>query len=215
MSVLPSRENYLCCNCLKLYPCCLSQVLYVIWVNNCLIFALKPVNAYHRLVCPICSLTYFNNLLRHLRSSGAMIHTLMNVPTMRVSFFHLLGHNTLTTILLKLSCFGDIYLICSSKRINYQRSQLSFYFVYIPFSERFTVMSYNILADYLARDHRSKLYFHIPHRILDWEWRKRRILLEFGLWAADIICLQVFVKVFLVLTVSHILFECLCKSLLS
>ncbi|XP_039117315.1 carbon catabolite repressor protein 4 homolog 6-like isoform X4 [Dioscorea cayenensis subsp. rotundata] len=59
-----------------------------------------------------------------------------------------------------------------------------------PQCERFTVMSYNILADYLARDHRSKLYFHIPHRILDWEWRKRRILLEFGLWAADIICLQ-------------------------
>ncbi|KAM0932590.1 putative poly(A)-specific ribonuclease [Dioscorea sansibarensis] len=60
-----------------------------------------------------------------------------------------------------------------------------------PQCERFTVMSYNILADYLARDHRSKLYYHIPHRILDWEWRKRRILLEFGLWAPDMICLQV------------------------
>ncbi|WOK99144.1 carbon catabolite repressor protein [Canna indica] len=59
-----------------------------------------------------------------------------------------------------------------------------------PQSERFVVLSYNILADYLARDHRSKLYFHIPHYILDWEWRKRRLLLEFRLWAPDIMCLQ-------------------------
>ncbi|CAL9072263.1 unnamed protein product [Musa textilis] len=56
--------------------------------------------------------------------------------------------------------------------------------------ERFVVLSYNILADYLARDHRSKLYFHIPQYILDWEWRKRRLLLEFRLWAPDIMCLQ-------------------------
>ncbi|OAY82281.1 Carbon catabolite repressor protein 6, partial [Ananas comosus] len=59
-----------------------------------------------------------------------------------------------------------------------------------PQSERFVVLSYNILADYLARDHQSKLYFHIPGFILDWEWRKKRILFEFGLWAPDIICLQ-------------------------
>ncbi|KAJ8497978.1 hypothetical protein OPV22_008530 [Ensete ventricosum] len=59
-----------------------------------------------------------------------------------------------------------------------------------PQCERFVVLSYNILADYLARDHRSKLYFHIPQYILDWEWRKRRLLLEFRLWAPDIMCLQ-------------------------
>ncbi|XP_010917938.1 carbon catabolite repressor protein 4 homolog 6 [Elaeis guineensis] len=59
-----------------------------------------------------------------------------------------------------------------------------------PQCERFIVLSYNILADYLARDHRSKLYFHIPHYILDWEWRKKRLLLEFGLWAPDVMCLQ-------------------------
>ncbi|XP_012076635.1 carbon catabolite repressor protein 4 homolog 6 isoform X2 [Jatropha curcas] len=57
-------------------------------------------------------------------------------------------------------------------------------------SEKFIVLSYNILADYLAINHRSKLYFHIPRRMLDWEWRKRSILFELGLWSADIMCFQ-------------------------
>ncbi|KAK4388922.1 Carbon catabolite repressor protein 46 [Sesamum angolense] len=39
--------------------------------------------------------------------------------------------------------------------------------------ERFTVLSYNILADYLATDHWEKLYFHIPRYIMDWNWRKK------------------------------------------
>ncbi|KAL5975250.1 hypothetical protein ACLOJK_031929 [Asimina triloba] len=56
--------------------------------------------------------------------------------------------------------------------------------------KRFTVLSYNILADYLARDHRHRLYFHIPPFILDWEWRKKRILIELGLWSPDIMCFQ-------------------------
>lgn len=59
------------------------------------------------------------------------------------------------------------------------------------FTERFTVLSYNILADYLATDHRSKLYFHIPPHMMDWEWRKRKIFFELGLWSADIMCFQV------------------------
>ncbi|XP_078428045.1 DNAse I-like superfamily protein [Wolffia australiana] len=59
-----------------------------------------------------------------------------------------------------------------------------------PDTGRFSVLSYNILADYLARDHRSKLYFHVPPEILDWEWRKHRLLIEFGLWSPDIMCLQ-------------------------
>ncbi|XP_055820610.1 carbon catabolite repressor protein 4 homolog 6 isoform X2 [Solanum dulcamara] len=59
-----------------------------------------------------------------------------------------------------------------------------------PHCERFTVLSYNILADYLAIDHQRKLYFHIPQYILDWEWRKRSILSELGWWSADILCLQ-------------------------
>ncbi|KAI3825990.1 hypothetical protein L1987_00029 [Smallanthus sonchifolius] len=58
-----------------------------------------------------------------------------------------------------------------------------------PTCERFTVLSYNILADYLAINHRSKLYFHIPRHILDWESRKRNIMFELGLWS-DILCFQ-------------------------
>ncbi|KAJ9167780.1 hypothetical protein P3X46_019375 [Hevea brasiliensis] len=59
-----------------------------------------------------------------------------------------------------------------------------------PNSEKFIVLSYNILADYLAINHRSKLYFHIPRHMLDWEWRKRNILFELDLWSADILCFQ-------------------------
>ncbi|XXG47617.1 hypothetical protein AAC387_Pa02g2235 [Persea americana] len=59
-----------------------------------------------------------------------------------------------------------------------------------PNCERFVVLSYNILADYLAKDHRPQLYFHIPPYILDWEWRKRSIIFELGLWSPDIMCLQ-------------------------
>ncbi|XP_027329482.1 carbon catabolite repressor protein 4 homolog 6-like isoform X2 [Abrus precatorius] len=59
-----------------------------------------------------------------------------------------------------------------------------------PHCERFKVLSYNILADYLALDHRNKLYFHIPRYMLDWQWRKRNIIFELGLWSADIMCLQ-------------------------
>ncbi|XP_050388281.1 carbon catabolite repressor protein 4 homolog 6 [Argentina anserina] len=59
-----------------------------------------------------------------------------------------------------------------------------------PNSEKFTVISYNILADYLANDHRSKLYYHIPRHMMDWQWRKKNLLFELGLWSADIMCLQ-------------------------
>ncbi|XVF47908.1 hypothetical protein PTKIN_Ptkin03bG0147600 [Pterospermum kingtungense] len=58
-----------------------------------------------------------------------------------------------------------------------------------PHSERFIVLSYNILADYLASTHRS-LYFHIPHHMMNWEWRKRNLMFELGLWSADILCFQ-------------------------
>ncbi|PON90749.1 Endonuclease/exonuclease/phosphatase [Trema orientale] len=57
-------------------------------------------------------------------------------------------------------------------------------------AERFTIVSYNILADYLAMEHRSKLYYHIPRYMLDWQWRKRSIMFELGLWSTDIICFQ-------------------------
>ncbi|KAK2987367.1 hypothetical protein RJ640_007054, partial [Escallonia rubra] len=55
--------------------------------------------------------------------------------------------------------------------------------------ERFKVLSYNILADYLANEH-SKLYSHIPPYVLDWEFRKKNIVSELGLWSADILCFQ-------------------------
>ncbi|KAL8537061.1 hypothetical protein ACS0TY_012297 [Phlomoides rotata] len=59
-----------------------------------------------------------------------------------------------------------------------------------PHCERFSVLSYNILADYLGTDHWHNLYFHIPHYIMDWNWRKRNIIFELGLWSADILCFQ-------------------------
>ncbi|XP_015885911.2 carbon catabolite repressor protein 4 homolog 6 isoform X1 [Ziziphus jujuba] len=59
-----------------------------------------------------------------------------------------------------------------------------------PASERFTILSYNILADYLATNHRSKLYYHIPLYMMDWEWRKKKIFFELGLWSPDIMCFQ-------------------------
>ncbi|XP_047325763.1 carbon catabolite repressor protein 4 homolog 3 [Impatiens glandulifera] len=60
-----------------------------------------------------------------------------------------------------------------------------------PECERFKVLSYNLLADYLAINHQSKLYFHIPPYMLDWQWRKRNIIFELKeLWSADILCLQ-------------------------
>ncbi|XVE71636.1 hypothetical protein DITRI_Ditri10aG0167200 [Diplodiscus trichospermus] len=58
-----------------------------------------------------------------------------------------------------------------------------------PHSERFLVLSYNILADYLASSHRN-LYFHIPHYMMNWEWRKRNLMFELGLWSADVMCFQ-------------------------
>lgn len=61
----------------------------------------------------------------------------------------------------------------------------------LDLTEKFTVLSYNILADYLANDHRGKLYYHIPRHMLDWQWRKKNLVFELGLWSADIMCFQV------------------------
>ncbi|KAK1394726.1 carbon catabolite repressor protein 4-like [Heracleum sosnowskyi] len=59
-----------------------------------------------------------------------------------------------------------------------------------PNCDRFTILSYNILADYLATKHHDKLYFHVPRYMMDWECRKKIILFELGLWSADILCFQ-------------------------
>ncbi|XP_047160761.1 LOW QUALITY PROTEIN: carbon catabolite repressor protein 4 homolog 6-like [Vigna umbellata] len=55
-----------------------------------------------------------------------------------------------------------------------------------PQRPRFKVLSYNILADYLALDHRNKLYFHIPPYILDGSGEREAYFLSWGLWSADI-----------------------------
>lgn len=57
-------------------------------------------------------------------------------------------------------------------------------------TERFKVLSYNILADYLAQAHQF-LYERIPSFMLEWKWRKDKLVFEFGLWSPDILCLQV------------------------
>ncbi|GMN45197.1 hypothetical protein TIFTF001_014391 [Ficus carica] len=59
-------------------------------------------------------------------------------------------------------------------------------------SERFTILSYNLLAEYVALDyrHRNELYYHIPRHMLEWQWRKSNIIFELGLWSTDIMCFQ-------------------------
>ncbi|XP_078168833.1 DNAse I-like superfamily protein isoform X2 [Carex rostrata] len=58
-----------------------------------------------------------------------------------------------------------------------------------PQCERFRLLSYNILADYLAIEH-SKLYSHLPFDMLSWQWRMNNLLFEFQLWSPDVLCLQ-------------------------
>ncbi|KAK3164750.1 hypothetical protein QOZ80_1AG0024120 [Eleusine coracana subsp. coracana] len=56
-------------------------------------------------------------------------------------------------------------------------------------AEKFSVLSYNILADYLAQKHKF-LYEGTPRFFLDWNHRKNQLVFEFGLWKPDILCLQ-------------------------
>uniref|UniRef100_A0A2N9HKA7 Endonuclease/exonuclease/phosphatase domain-containing protein n=1 Tax=Fagus sylvatica TaxID=28930 RepID=A0A2N9HKA7_FAGSY len=55
--------------------------------------------------------------------------------------------------------------------------------------ERFTVASYNILADRNASNHRD-LYTNVPSFYMKWERRKKVICNELMGWNPDIICLQ-------------------------
>ncbi|KAI4350886.1 hypothetical protein L6164_005293 [Bauhinia variegata] len=55
--------------------------------------------------------------------------------------------------------------------------------------ERFTVVSYNILADRNAFKH-TDLYSNLPSYYLKWDRRKRVICEELFEWDSDIICLQ-------------------------
>ncbi|MED6107938.1 hypothetical protein PIB30_018779 [Stylosanthes scabra] len=56
-------------------------------------------------------------------------------------------------------------------------------------SERFSVASYNILADRNASQHRD-LYVNVPSYYVNWDRRKRVICKELFGWDPDIICLQ-------------------------
>ncbi|RYR67864.1 hypothetical protein Ahy_A03g014321 isoform A [Arachis hypogaea] len=56
-------------------------------------------------------------------------------------------------------------------------------------SERFSVASYNILADRNASQHRD-LYVNVPSYYVNWDRRKRVICKELLGWDTDIICLQ-------------------------
>ncbi|WIA41917.1 hypothetical protein OEZ86_009232 [Tetradesmus obliquus] len=55
---------------------------------------------------------------------------------------------------------------------------------------RFSVMSYNILADKYARHYRSYLYDNVPSTYLDWSHRRAAILAELAHLQPDILCLQ-------------------------
>lgn len=74
------------------------------------------------------------------------------------------------------------------------------------------MLSYNMLADSLAHEHRSKLYFHIPYHMMDWQWRKNNLIFELGLWSADIMCFQVHLSCFILCAIFHkillILYNC-------
>ncbi|XP_031435700.1 protein angel homolog 1 isoform X4 [Clupea harengus] len=53
----------------------------------------------------------------------------------------------------------------------------------------FTVMSYNILAQYLLEGH-PELYIHCSDKVLVWSTRLKGIIQEIKTWRPDILCLQ-------------------------
>lgn len=64
-----------------------------------------------------------------------------------------------------------------------------FFFSFLFLSERFLVMSYNILGDDNASNHHD-LYSHIPSHFMNWDRRKRLICQELNGWSPHIVCLQ-------------------------
>ena len=63
-------------------------------------------------------------------------------------------------------------------------------FLVVIVAERFTVASYNILADRNAFWHRD-MYVNVPYSYMKWGRRRRVICEELIGWNPDIICLQV------------------------
>ena len=52
------------------------------------------------------------------------------------------------------------------------------------------VMSFNVLADCLAREHAAELYTSAPRWSLEWSFRGPRIVKEIVHWRPDVACLQ-------------------------
>ncbi|OEL18570.1 Carbon catabolite repressor protein 4-like protein 3 [Dichanthelium oligosanthes] len=57
------------------------------------------------------------------------------------------------------------------------------------FLDACTIMSYNILADYNARNH-PDLYWDVPWDAMRWDSRRRLIIREIRHWDPDLVCLQ-------------------------
>lgn len=56
--------------------------------------------------------------------------------------------------------------------------------------QEFRVMSYNILADSYAQEHRRELYSNVPNFALAWARRKSMIVKEVEEWEPDVVCFQ-------------------------
>lgn len=57
-------------------------------------------------------------------------------------------------------------------------------------SMAFKIMSYNILADFLAWDHVNELYSSMPRHALEWRYRRKLLLKEICHHMPHILCLQ-------------------------
>ncbi|KAK3015431.1 hypothetical protein RJ639_006141 [Escallonia herrerae] len=90
----------------------------------------------------------------------------------------------LSNIELETSC-----LVLGFVKLAKNLAQLNVVFCILFPVERFTVVSYNILADKNASKHRD-LYPNVPSIYMKWDRRKRVICKELMGWNPDIVCLQ-------------------------
>lgn len=107
-----------------------------------------------------------------------------------------------------LTCFscGQMYqgMLFFMKGDLYFKSSMSIIsFMQFDVPEKFSVVSYNILAERYAWKHRG-LYTNVPLPYLKWNHRKRVICEELLMWNPDIICLQVSFFFSLSLSLLHL-----------
>lgn len=86
---------------------------------------------------------------------------------------------------------------------NYVRTKVWFCWS-IYGSDKFTVVSYNILGDKNALKHKD-MYYNVPSNYMKWERRKRVISEELVSWSPDIVCLQVSFLIFATLLIYFLL----------